>query len=101
MQRKILPFVSATLGCAFLYAIALSVAPQWHERLHKDAASTQHECAGTLIASGKYQHSDTPVLLAPPKPFVHLSSLPALHPVWVAAPFLGAAILEHAPPAHS
>ncbi|MEO7725148.1 MAG: hypothetical protein ABIU29_10785 [Chthoniobacterales bacterium] len=99
--RKIFSFVSANLAFAFLFVLALSVAPQWHERLHKDAASSQHQCAVTLIATGNYQQSDAPVLVAPPRPFVHFSTLPALRPVWVAAPFLGAAIFEHAPPARS
>ena len=93
----------AALGIvsAFLFTIALAVAPQLHERIHADAAGSQHECAVTLIASGKYQQSDAPVLVSAAQPAVQCSKLPALNPICVPAPFLGASIFEHAPPAIS
>ena len=84
---------------ALLFASMLSVAPRWHERIHTIHAN--HECAVTLIASGKYDHSEAPALIAAPQSLVEFSSIPALHPVWVATPFLSASIFEHAPPALS
>ena len=84
---------------AFLFASALAVSPQLHEKLHKPSAN--HECVVTLIASGKYEHSAAPPLVFAPQPAVSFSKIPALHPIWVAAPFLGASIFEHAPPALS
>ena len=76
----------------------LAVAPQLHERIHADAAASQHECAVTLIASGKYQQSDAPALVSAAQPAVQFSKLLALNPIWVPAPFFGASIFEHAPP---
>ena len=84
---------------AFLFANVLCVAPQLHEKIH--GSSPNHECAVTLIASGKYQQSDVPALVLAPKPAAHFSKIPALDPVRVAAPFLGASVFEHAPPALS
>jgi hypothetical protein len=85
---------------AFLFALVLSAAPQLHERIHQPIGAA-HECAVTLIASGKYQQSDAPVLVSVPQPAVQWEKIPSVHPVWVAAPFLGACIFEHAPPALS
>jgi len=93
--------VSGGLLASFLFVLALAVAPQLHQRIHSDAASRQHECAVTLIASGKYQQSDAPVLVSVPQPAAQFAKIPALHPIWVAAPFLGASIFEHAPPSYS
>lgn len=92
--------VGAGFMSAFLFALLLAAAPQLHERLHQPIGAT-HECAVTLIASGKYQENDAPPLVSAPQPAVQFSKIPALHPVWVATPFLGACILEHAPPALS
>jgi hypothetical protein len=91
--------VASGLFASFFLALVFAVAPQLHERIHPDAATAQHECAVTLIASGKYQQSDAPVLVSAPQPAIQFSTIPALHSVWVAAPFLGASIFEHAPPA--
>src|SRR5688500_5184106 len=82
---------------ALLSAFALSALPHWHELLHSDANTTQHECAVTLVSSGTH-HQPAP-LVAAPIPALQLSFIPALHPVWVASPFVGARIFEHAPPA--
>jgi hypothetical protein len=90
--------ITSGLLTAFFLALALAVAPQLHERIHADAAASQHECAVTLIASGKYQQNDAPVLVSAAQPAVQFSKLPALNPIWVPAPFLGASIFEHAPP---
>jgi hypothetical protein len=86
--------------CAtFLAALALSAAPQWHERIHPDASSPRHECAITLISSGSYENAAPALLVAAPVPVFHFCFVPALHPVWVASPFVCARIFEHAPPA--
>src|SRR6266404_1497268 len=84
---------------AFCSALVLSVMPQWHELLHKDANSSRHECAVTLVSSGNYEKTTPAPLVAVPVPVFHLCFVPALRPVWVASPFLGARIFEHAPPA--
>jgi hypothetical protein len=67
-SRRVRGIIAAWLGATLLAALALSVAPRWHELLHADANNPGHECA-------------------------------VLHPVWVASPFTGARIFEHAPPA--
>jgi hypothetical protein len=93
-RRIIASWLCAALLCAF----ALSVVPRWHELIHPDANSPQHECAVTLIHSGNYQQPAPAPLVAAPVPILQLCFVPALHPVWVASPFLGARIFEHAPP---
>ncbi len=94
-------FVASGLLLAILFALALAASPQLHARFHPDAGAPNHECAVTLIASGKAQQADAPPVLVAPPPAVIFEKIPALAPVWVAAPFLGAAIFEHAPPALS
>lgn len=90
----------ATWVCAaFLSALALSVSPRWHELLHLDAKASQHECAVTLIGSGSCQYTATTPLPTAPVLAAQFSFVLGLHPVWVASPFLGARIFEHAPPA--
>jgi len=88
------------LAAAIVLMLGFSVAPNLHERLHPTAASL-HECAVTLIASGSCHHTAAAPLVIAPAPAVQFSKIPALNPVWVAAPFLSARIFEHAPPAHS
>ena len=85
---------------AIVLMLGLSVAPNLHERLHPTAASL-HECAATLIASGSCHHVATAPLVIAPATAVQFSEVLALDSIWVAAPFLGARIFEHAPPAHS
>jgi len=94
-------FIAAVVSAAFLWTLALSVAPQLHEDLHSDANRAEHTCAVTLIASGSYDHSAQVPLIAVPVPTVQFSKIPALSPQWVPSPFLGASIFEHAPPANS
>lgn len=84
------------LFAALSFASALAVTPQLHEKI--DGASPNHECVVTLIASGKYEQSDVPPLIVAPQPVTQFSKIRALNPIWVAAPFLGASIFEHAPP---
>jgi hypothetical protein len=94
-------FITGGVFASLFLALVFAVAPQLHERIHQDAAASQHECAVTLVASGKYQQNDAPVLVSAPQPVAQFSRIPALRSVWVPAPFLGACILEHAPPALS
>ena len=97
--RKVRAGIAAAAAVAFLSALALSVSPQWHELIHADANSPRHECAVTLIGSGNYQHSVPTPLVSVPFPAPQFCFTPALHPVWVASPFVNARIFEHAPPA--
>lgn len=99
--EKLRILLASGLLAAFLFALTLAASPQLHARIHPDAGTLNHECAVTLIATGKYAHADaTPVLVAP-QPALLFAKIPAFFPVWVAAPFFGAAIFEHAPPALS
>jgi hypothetical protein len=93
-------FLAAFVSVAFLWALALSVSPQLHQRVHKDANRVEHSCAATMIASGSYDHAVHVPLVSAPAPAVHFSKIPALTPQWVESPFLSARIFEHAPPAH-
>lgn len=100
-REKIRALVTSGLLAAFLFMLALAASPQLHARFHADAGSPNHECAVTLIASGKYEQADASPVFVAPQPAVAFEKIPALAPVWVAAPFLGARIFEHAPPALS
>lgn len=100
-REKLRALVASGLLPAFLFALALAASPQLHARFHADAGSPNHECAVTLVAAGKYEQADVPPVFAAPQPAVQFEKIPALAPVWVAAPFLGARIFEHAPPALS
>jgi hypothetical protein len=93
--------VTGGLFASLFLALLLSVAPQSHTNIHQDAATGHHECAVTLIATGKCQQNTAPILVSLPRPAVQWGKIPSLHPVWVPAPFLGARIFEHAPPALS
>ena len=86
---------------ALLFALVLAVSPQLHERFHPTAKQAQHECAVTLIATGKVEHATVAPLVVVPQPVSSFAKIPALNPIWVEAPFLGARIFEHAPPALS
>jgi hypothetical protein len=99
--EKFRAIVASGLLSALLLAVGLAASPQLHARFHSDAGSPNHECAVTLIAAGKYEQADAPPVFAAPQPAVHFEKIPALASVWVAAPFLGASIFEHAPPALS
>ena len=108
MKRRVTrPWISSLIRgaflswafAAFLTALALTTAPQWREWIHPDANSPRHECAVTLINSGGCEKIVAAPLVAAPIPVFHFCFVPALHPVWVASPFVSARILEHAPPA--
>jgi len=88
------------LATAIVLMLGLSVAPNLHERLHPTAASL-HECAVTLIVSGSCHHSAAAPLMIAPAIALQFSRILVLNSVWVESPFLGARVLEHAPPAHS
>jgi hypothetical protein len=88
------------LAAAIVLMLGLSVAPNLHERLHPTTASL-HECAVTLIACGSCHHSAAAPLMIAPANVVQFSKIPALNPIWVESPFLGAHIFAHAPPAYS
>ena len=91
-------FVAGLLSAAFLWALALSASPQLHQRVHKDANRTEHNCAVTMMASGNYDHAANPPLISAADLAPQFSKIPALTPCWVQPPFLGACIFEHAPP---
>ena len=87
-------FVALAVALAVFAASALAVAPQLHQRIH---GATQHECAVTLIASGKYNHAPAAVSAAVPN---HGLSEAIFLPrrLQIAAPVLAFSLLEHAPP---
>jgi len=91
--------IAAFVSMGFLWALALSASPQLHQRVHKDANRVEHNCAVTMITSGSYDHAAQVPLVSAPVPALQFSKIPALSPCWVQSPFLGACILEHAPPA--
>jgi hypothetical protein len=99
---SVIPGAIAIWICiALLSALALSVSPHWHELIHSDVKTARHECAVTLVSSGKYQQVVPAPLVVAPAPALQFCFIPALHPVWVASPFVGARIFEHAPPARA
>lgn len=100
-HEKLRALVASGLLGAFFFALTLAASPQLHARFHRDAGNQTHECAVTLIATGKYQLADAPPAVVAPQPAILFDRIPVLTPVWVAAPFLGARIFEHAPPALS
>lgn len=94
-------FAAALTVAGFAWAILLSVAPQWHERIHADANRVEHSCAVTFIAAGQCEHSahaPTATELHPPVSFDRVIVLSCS---WVPSLFLSASLLEHAPPTHS
>jgi hypothetical protein len=86
------------LGCilSFLFAIALSDAPQLHSWIHQ-TFGPHHECAATILASGNCEHN------APPQGAPKLENAPnspaflplRFQSVIAAAP---TSVQEHAPP---
>jgi hypothetical protein len=86
---------------AFSCALVLSVSPQLHERIHRDAQKSHHECAVTLIAAGNYHHAVAAPFVSAPVLAVQFSHIATLNPIWVQSPFLGACVFEHAPPAQA
>lgn len=92
-------FIATCVFAAFIWALALSVSPQLHQRVHADANRGEHSCGATMIASGSYDHATHPPLVGAAVLVPQFSKIPALTPWWVQSAFLGACIFEHAPPA--
>jgi hypothetical protein len=92
---KLRASISLSVVVAFFAALTLASSPQLHERLHK--VDSQHECAATLVASGKCDHSAPPAS-APRNCNIPIS--PALTPREFAPvnSDIRSSILEHAPP---
>jgi hypothetical protein len=99
VSQRIRGTIIGWICAAFCSALVLSAMPRWHELLHPDANSSRHTCAVTLVSSGNYEKPTLVPLVAAPVPVFHFCFVPALHPVWVASPFVSARIFEHAPPA--
>src|SRR5436190_22531623 len=91
---------AVVLTGAIVLMLGLSVTPNLHERLHPTAASL-HQCAVTLIASSSCHYSAAARPMIAPATALQFSRIPALNPIWVESPFLGACIFEQAPPARS
>jgi len=84
---------------ALFCAVALSVSPQLHERVHPDANRVNHDCVVTMFASGSCeQPTDAPIAIAAPAP-CYSDFLPERLSIF-ATP-VERSILEHAPPANS
>jgi hypothetical protein len=99
LRHRGCPFIATLVSAAFFWTLLLSASPQLHARIHPDGNRTEHTCAVTLIATGSYDHGAQLPLVTEPFPALQFSKVPALTPQWVESPFLGASILEHAPPA--
>jgi hypothetical protein len=97
-QSVFLEGVASGAFAALLFAVALSVSPQWHEHLHADATAARHECAVTLVSSGNYSHSFVAPVVAGPAPILQFRFTPTVHPIWVASLFVCARVFEHGPP---
>lgn len=100
-HEKIRALIASALGLAFLFALTLAASPQLHARFHPDAGNVHHECAATLIATGKYRQADAAPVFVSPQPAIFFARLQTFVPVWVAASFQGAHNFAHAPPALS
>jgi hypothetical protein len=99
MRSRLGAFIAPLLGLVFVWTLVLSVSPQLHERIHRDANRVEHSCAVTFVASGSYEHTAPPLVI--PAPLASRSALVVdLNPSWVRSAFLSASIFEHAPPAH-
>lgn len=94
---RIRAFGVSVFLCAFLLALSFTAAPKLHERFHADAGLPNHECAVTLLAAGKCEQGAPSVVVVVQRA-THFEKIASLNPVWVAVPFLSAAIFEHAPP---
>jgi hypothetical protein len=85
---------------AVLFAFILSAIPHLHEQIHATSSAANHECAITLLASGKYQPAPhSAISVAPPAP--PTSFAPLLVDSCLVSAHLEFSLLEHAPPAVS
>ncbi|CAN5260822.1 hypothetical protein BH20VER2_BH20VER2_08010 [soil metagenome] len=99
--RAFRAWLGAGSVAAFLFAITLAAAPGLHAHFHADAAQAHHECAVTVIGSGKLQLADAPPTVAGPAAAALVGAVGTLRPVWVPSVFSSARIFEHAPPVFS
>jgi hypothetical protein len=98
-QNSARVLVAAVLFAAFSWTLLVSVSPQVHGGIHSDANRSDHFCAITLIASGKYEHAVQPPLVSAPQFDVRFATSAELTSTWVKPLFLNAHIFAHAPPA--
>jgi hypothetical protein len=82
--------------CAFLFLIALSGAPQLHERFHQ-TLGPGHECAVTMLLSGACDHLAGGAPATEPVA-VTWTPVPVLEQIHRRAAGLEFSLLEHAPP---
>jgi hypothetical protein len=94
-------FVATCVFAAFVWALALSVSPQLHQRVHADGNRSDHTCAVTLIANGSYDHAAQLPLIGSPDLLAQFGTVPALSSIWVQPLFLKAHIFANAPPARA
>ena len=92
-------FVATCVVTVFVWALALSVSPQLHQRVHADGNRSHHTCAVTLIATGSYDHAAEPPLINAPDLAGQFGIVPALSSIWVQPIFLKAHTFANAPPA--
>lgn len=100
-REKLSVIVASSFLSAFLLALALAPSPQVHARFHPDIGSPDHECAVTLIATGKCDQANVPPVIVAPQLAVVFEEIPSFASAPVTASFLDAHIFEHAPPALS
>ena len=94
-------FVATCVFAAFVWALALSVSPHLHQRVHADGNRPDHICAVTLIATGSYDHAAQPPVISAPDLLAQFETVSALSSIWVQPLFLKAHIFANAPPARA
>ena len=92
-------FVATCVITGFVWALALSVSPQLHQRVHADGNRSDHTCAVSLIATGSYDYAAQPLLIGAPDLLAQFGIVPTLSSTWVQPLFLRAHVFAHAPPA--
>ena len=90
--------IAGFISAAFFWSLVLSVSPQLHQRVHRDANLTEHTCAVTLFASGNCEHNAAPQLVTAPVPTLQFADVAAFSPDSIESLFLLARVFEHAPP---
>lgn len=93
--------IAASALAAYLCTLAFCALPEMHECIHTDAGTTHHQCAVTLIAAGNVELPSATSLLVAPALAPQFAEVQTSNTRWVQSLFLGACILEHAPPLHS
>jgi len=71
-------FVATCVFAAFVWALALSVSPHLHQRVHADGNRPDHICAVTLIATGSYDHAAQPPVISAPDLLAQFETVSAL-----------------------